>query len=200
MSQNQGAKKVYTKGGDNGKTSLVGGTRVIKTDPRIEAYGTLDELNAIVGLVRLYTQDLIATPGSQTPELLAHLDRDFDRIQCDLFTLGSRLACEDDATLQKLAPLRKTATQEFEERMDQISMQLKPLRNFVLPGGVKAAVYLHLARTVCRRAERRVIEVADHQVVEPEVIAYLNRLSDFFFVASRYLNDLAKIAEREWRG
>lgn len=171
--------KIYTRGGDKGQTSLGDGARVAKHDPRVEAYGTVDEANAAVGLARLHTT-------GEPDAMLA-------RIQNDLFDLGADLATVETDKPLPYEPLRITQGQvdRLEQEIDQLNGHLAPLRSFVLPGGTPAAAALHLARTVCRRAERRVVELAGRpeEKVSPEAVKYLNRLSDFLFVASRYIND-----------
>ncbi|MDB5479506.1 MAG: ATP:cob(I)alamin adenosyltransferase [Caulobacteraceae bacterium] len=172
--------KIYTRAGDGGKTRLVTGETVAKTDPRVEAYGVVDELNAVLGLVRLETAaDAVLDP------ILA-------RIQNDLFDLGADLATPD---LGGAAALRIVDAQveRLEGEIDRLNAGLAPLTSFVLPGGSRAAAALHLARTVCRRAERRAVAFA--HALSPEAAAahgpalrYLNRLSDLLFVASRHAN------------
>ena len=172
--------KIYTRAGDGGKTRLVTGETVAKTDPRVEAYGVVDELNAVLGLVRLETAaDAVLDP------ILA-------RIQNDLFDLGADLATPDRGAAAALR-IVETQVERLEGEIDHLNADLTPLTSFVLPGGSRAAAALHLARTVCRRAERRAVAFA-HEV-SPEAAAvhgpalrYLNRLSDLLFVASRYAN------------
>jgi cob(I)alamin adenosyltransferase len=173
--------RIYTKTGDDGTTALGTGERRPKYDLRIAAYGTVDELNAALGLARLHT-------GS-TPDVDAILAR----IQNDLFDLGADLSTPDRGKGpggERLA-IVDAQTERLEREIDRLNGQLRPLRSFVLPGGEPAAAYLHLARTVCRRAERLVVELADRpaEVVSAAARRYLNRLSDLLFVASRYVND-----------
>ncbi|MET0430118.1 MAG: cob(I)yrinic acid a,c-diamide adenosyltransferase [Microvirga sp.] len=172
--------RIYTRTGDQGTTALAAGGRRPKHDLRIEAYGTVDETNACLGLVRLHTA------GHAIDPVLA-------RIQNDLFDLGSDLATVDTGKAQPHEPLRIVAaqTERLEREIDQMNESLAPLRSFVLPGGTPAAAALHLARTVCRRAERLVVALSDRadETVSPEAIRYLNRLSDLLFVASRFVND-----------
>jgi cob(I)alamin adenosyltransferase len=174
--------KIYTKTGDDGTTALGTGERRPKYDLRIETYGTVDETNATIGLVRI----------ELTPDL-ADLDAMLARIQNDLFDLGAELSTPDDGTPKDYEPLRIVASQaeRIEHDIDKLNIELKPLRSFVLPGGSRAAAALHLARTVSRRAERLMVALAAQ---EPERIGrpaliYMNRLSDFLFVASRWVND-----------
>src|SRR3546814_36213 len=172
--------RIYTRGGDKGKTSLGGGERVEKHHPRVAAYGTVDEANAAVGLARLHTAAL------DDPEIDAILGR----IQNDLFDLGADLATPEVEN-PKYPPLRIVSEQveRLEGEIDRLNAGLQPLNSFVLPGGSPAAAYLHLARTTARRAEREVTLAAESEAINPEAIRYINRLSDLFFVMSRHLND-----------
>jgi len=185
--------KVYTRTGDQGKTSLIGGTRVSKAHLRLETYGTIDELNSVIGVV-------IAT--MQAPEPLYSLRPFLQRIQSDLFDIGSHLACEDAQIRTKLPLIHEEHIQELETKMDEFSAALPALKNFVLPGGCVAAAHAHVARTVCRRAERACVAMSESQTdghdVEPLIIRYLNRLSDYLFVLSRALNWDAKSDEILW--
>jgi cob(I)alamin adenosyltransferase len=172
--------RIYTRTGDDGTTGLVTGERRPKHDLRIEAYGTVDETNACIGLVRLHTgQDTI-------------LDAMLARVQNDLFDLGADLATPENGKPQRRVPLRISDAQveRLEHELDGLNEALSPLRSFVLPGGAPAAAALHLARTVCRRAERLVVALNDKpdEEVSPAAIKYLNRLSDFLFVAARHAN------------
>ena len=174
--------KIYTRGGDGGDTSLGSGDRVAKHDLRVAAYGTVDEANAVIGLVRLHTGD--------DPETDAMLRR----IQNDLFDLGADLCTpEGDARAagKSEGALRIVAEQvdRLEREIDAINENLAPLTSFILPGGTPAAANLHVARTVIRRAERLMTELAQNEEVNPEAVKYANRLSDHFFVMSRWLND-----------
>lgn len=173
--------KIYTRTGDDGTTALGSGGRRKKYDLRIAAYGTLDEANAAIGLARLHTADVAA------------LDAALARIQNDLFDAGADLATPGAGRGPGGARLTVTAGQVtwLEGEIDRLNAALAPLRSFVLPGGSAAAAYLHLARTVCRRAERLIAELKDKagESVTPEVLQYVNRLSDFLFVAARYAND-----------
>jgi cob(I)alamin adenosyltransferase len=168
--------RIYTRGGDKGQTSLGGGKRVAKHDPRVDAYGEVDETNAAIGLARLHTK-------GTADAMLA-------RIQNDLFDLGADL-CRPDP---KEGDLRIVETQvtRLEREIDKMNAALQPLRSFVLPGGAPASAYLHLARTVARRAERAMTALAATSPVNPEAIKYINRLSDHLFVLSRYLNSKGK--------
>jgi len=177
--------KIYTRTGDDGTTALGSGERRKKYDLRIAAYGTLDEANAVIGIARLHT----APDGS--PDSAA-LDAALARIQNDLFDVGADLCTPGKGRGPGGARLTVTAAQVtwLESEIDRLNAGIAPLRSFVLPGGSAAAAYLHLARTVCRRAERLIAELADkpRESVTPEVLKYVNRLSDFLFVAARYAN------------
>src|ERR1700722_1332444 len=172
--------KIYTRTGDDGTTGLGTGERRKKYDLRIAAYGTIDEVNAAIGLARLHTSDD------------ASLDAALSRIQNDLFDVGADLCTPGEGKGPGGARLTVTEKQVtwLESEIDRLNADLEPLRSFVLPGGSAAAAYLHLARTVCRRAERLVAELKDKagESVTGEVLKYVNRLSDFLFVASRYVN------------
>lgn len=176
--------KIYTRTGDKGTTMLGSGDRVAKHDLRVEAYGTVDETNSVVGLVRLDLADL--------PEMDAMLSQ----IQNDLFDLGADLTTPDRGQEFKYEPLRVTAAQveRLEQQIDELNANLEPLKSFILPGGSRASAYLHLARTVSRRAERLMTQLAamDDEPVSNVCIQYVNRLSDFFFVAARVANNMGK--------
>ncbi len=171
--------RIYTRGGDKGDTALGNGARVPKHSARVSAYGTVDELNATLGLARLHAA--------------GDMDEGLARVQNDLFDLGADLCTpdiENDATA-KYPRLRVVAAQvtRLEAEIDALNARLSPLRSFVLPGGTALAAHLHLCRTVCRRAERLVVELAADETVNPETVRYLNRLSDWMFVAGRIAND-----------
>lgn len=172
--------KIYTRTGDDGTTGLGNGERRSKGDLRVEAYGTVDEANSCVGLARLHVAD-------------ADLDAMLARIQNDLFDLGADLATPDDGRPLDYEPLRIIAAQvdRIEAEIDRLNANLQPLRSFVLPGGSPAAAALHLARTVARRAEREMVRLAavEGEHVNPDAIRYVNRVSDFLFVAARVVND-----------
>jgi cob(I)alamin adenosyltransferase len=170
--------RIYTRTGDDGTTALGTGERRKKHDLRIAAYGTIDELNACLGIARLHTKD-----AAQVDAMLA-------RIQNDLFDLGADL-CTPETGRRAAGALRIVAAQveRLEREIDALNAELRPLDSFVLPGGTAAAAYLHLARTVVRRAERLVAALAEREGVNPEALKYLNRLSDHLFVLSRWVND-----------
>lgn len=181
--------KIYTKKGDKGHSSLFGGKTVSKDDARLEAYGTLDELNSLLGIVR--------SEGMHQLPALASLDKDLGEIQNYIFTLGSHLASGSAEMKSHLPPLEPSQTSLLEDRIDLMDHQLPPLKNFILPGGSRLAALFHLARTVCRRGERAVVHIGAE--VEPEILVYLNRLSDYFFVAARYANAHLGQADVAWR-
>ena len=176
--------KIYTRTGDGGATTLFDGTRIAKSDPRVDAYGDVDEANAVIGAIRAEGLD-------------ADIDDLLVQVQRDLFALGSRLAdpaerIADRVTKIALGPADVT---KLEVWIDTYEAELTPLRRFILPGGTRAAAALHVARTVCRRAERRMVALA---VLEVEFLAYMNRLSDLLFVLARAVNHRAGVAEAEW--
>ncbi len=179
--------KIYTKTGDNGTTGLLGGTRVKKYNLRLEAYGTVDELNAALGIVRSF--DL--------PENIRNL---LTEIQEKLFHIGSRLASDEKGAAFTAGLVVKEENIALLERsIDAMEKQLPVLNHFILPGGDPAAAHCHLARTVCRRAERRIIEYSEANDVEPETLRFMNRLSDFLFVLSRQITAIRGAEERPWR-
>jgi cob(I)alamin adenosyltransferase len=178
--------KIYTKTGDAGDTGLFGGPRVSKDDLRVEAYGAVDELNAALGVARARGAD-------------ADLDALLAAAQDHLFAVGADLATPPDAKARAAVPPIEPAWAEaLEAAIDRLTDELPPLRTFVLPAGAPLAAELHLARAVCRRAERRVVALHRRAAVGPDVLAYLNRLSDFLFVAARAANHRGGIAESPW--
>ena len=184
--------RIYTRGGDKGETSLGSGERVSKASLRIEAYGTVDETNSVLGLVRLHTR---------TAEL-ARLDAMLARIQNELFDLGADLCLPDRGEKPAYEPLRILPEQaaRLEREIDELNAGLAPLRSFVLPGGHAAAAFLHQARTVCRRGERLMVALRaqDDEPVSDAALAYVNRLSDFLFVASRHANEAMGGGDQLW--
>lgn len=182
--------KIYTRRGDGGETGLFGGGRTAKDDVRVEAYGSVDELSAVIGLARAHVAD------TATRERLIAL-------QADLFTIGAHLATpppRPGRRAPELPPVPADRIAELESWIDAATAVCAPLTNFVLPGGSEGAVHLHVARAVCRRAERRVVALADQARVKPEIISYLNRLSDYLFAAARLENHRARRADVEWQG
>ena len=177
--------KVYTKTGDKGETSLFGGARVSKGHLRIHAYGTVDELNSYIGLLRDLSPD-----ESRNSELI--------RIQDRLFTLGALLATEREEAKKKLPVIIQEDIEYLEESIDTMERSLEPIKTFVLPGGHPTVSYCHISRCVCRRAERICVELSENNKVEEIVIQYLNRLSDYLFVLSRFLTKTLKVKETPW--
>jgi len=178
--------KIYTKTGDSGQTSLIGGTRVPKYHERIEAYGTLDELNSFVGLIR--DQDIDA-----------RLKQVLIEIQDRLFTCETMLAVDPEkAPLRKLPEVSEPDIILLENEIDRMNEELPPLANFILPGGHMAVSFCHVARTVCRRAERTTLQLSLQSPVNPLIIKYLNRLSDYLFVLSRKLGKDLNAVETRW--
>jgi cob(I)alamin adenosyltransferase len=184
--------RIYTKTGDDGTTALGSGARVAKHHLRIQSYGTVDETNSTIGVARLHTRDTA----------LATLDAMLARIQNDLFDLGADLCVPDTGEPLAWTPLRVTPSQvtRLEGEIDTLNATLDPLRSFVLPGGHPAAAHLHVARTVCRRAERLMTELAllPGELVSPAAAQYVNRLSDFLFVASRHANAVTGAGDVLW--
>jgi cob(I)alamin adenosyltransferase len=169
--------RVYTKAGDQGETALIGGDRVSKASPRIECYGTVDELNATLGMVRTVLEQSAAGP-----RLLPAIDR----IQNELFNVGARLATPDPQRRSQMPAIADRHVSALEVLMDELNEDLPALQSFVLPGGGWPSACFHLARTVCRRAERLVVDLARSEDVEPIAVQYLNRLSDALFVMGRW--------------
>ncbi|MFN8375808.1 MAG: cob(I)yrinic acid a,c-diamide adenosyltransferase [Anaerolineae bacterium] len=177
--------KIYTKTGDSGETSLFSGGRVPKKHLRVEAYGTVDELNSMIGVARAHQ------PHPQTNSWL-------ERIQKQLFHLGADLATPLDAKADWIVRIDADSISWMETSIDQMTAELPELKNFILPGGSVATAQIHVARTVCRRAERLAVALRDEEPISEHVIPYLNRLSDFLFTLARWENMKAGIAEEKW--
>ena len=183
--------KIYTKTGDKGETSLYGGTRVSKAAARVESYGTLDELNAFIGLAKAEISD---------EKVLSQLQK----IQFDLFTVGSEAATPTDKLILANGKNRldlmisEKEILELEHWMDDLDASLEPLKFFILPSGGKAAATIHVCRTVCRRAERAMVHLNETEEVRPELIKYLNRLSDYLFILARYISKISGEKEEYW--
>jgi cob(I)alamin adenosyltransferase len=179
--------KIYTKTGDKGETSLLGGNRVHKDDLRIEAYGTVDELNSVIGIVR----------SMKAPRTV---DRILERIQNDLFIVGADLAAPLSLSRRtaKVPRIDRRRISAIEAIIDQIQRKLPPLKRFILPGGSQVSSHLHLARAVCRRAERRTVQLGRAQKINPSILSYLNRLSDLLFILARSANQKARAKEVVW--
>jgi len=177
--------KIYTRTGDDGTTGLLGRDRVPKHDLRVEAYGTVDELNALLGVVRSH----------ETASLFGDL---LPQLQATLFTVGAELATTDPAMLERLARVGDAEVAGLEREIDRLDAELPPLTRFVLPGGTPLAASLHHARTVCRRAERRVTALAERERVSGGIVRWLNRLADLLFVMARWANLRAGVPDRAW--
>jgi len=177
--------KIYTKVGDDGSTSLFGGERVSKSNDRVEAYGSLDELNSFVGVLMEFVQD---------ESILS----DLEIIQNKLFNIGSHLATIDEKYEQYLPALNEDMVNMLEERIDLMSDMLPVMKEFILPGGSKAVAFCHVARTQCRKVERNVVRLSDQDRKLERIIIYLNRLSDYFFVLARFLLHKDGIKEKNW--
>ncbi len=180
--------KIYTKGGDKGETGLFGGERVSKSSQRIEAYGTIDELNSFIGLA------ITELKSEEVKELL-------NTIQNQLFTVGSDLATPLSEKIKKydIPRVPKEFFENAEKQIDKFEAELAPLKNFILPGGSKSAAMLNICRTICRRAERRVVALNASEKVGENIIIFLNRLSDLFFVLARYENMISGIPDTIWK-
>ena len=178
--------KIYTKTGDRGDTSLFGGQRVPKDALRIEAYGTIDELNSVLGIVRADNTDAAA-------------DRLLEGMQNDLFALGADLATPRSVERKAIRRIEERDAAALEKVIDSLELKLKPLRSFILPGGSAVAARLHFARTVCRRAERVVVRLSRNEDIGEAIPVYLNRLSDLLFVLARYVNAVSGIHETRWK-
>lgn len=178
--------KIYTKTGDRGDTSLFGGQRVPKDALRIEAYGTVDELNSVLGIVRADNKE------KEIDEILGH-------VQNDLFVLGADLATPRASNTKQITRVEPKDAARLEKVIDRLEVKLKPLKTFILPGGSPVAARLHFARTVCRRAERAVVRLSRNEDIGEDIMVYLNRLSDLLFVLARYANLCAGIPETAWK-
>jgi cob(I)alamin adenosyltransferase len=177
--------KIYTRTGDKGETSLYGGQRLPKDALRIEAYGTVDELNSVLGIARAENS-------------YDEIDQLLDRVQNTLFVLGSDLATPRSVDRKDIRRISRSDADLLEQDIDRLENSLQPLRNFILPGGAKPAAHLQFARAVCRRAERCVVRLAHNEDIGEDVLIYLNRLSDFLFVLARFANRNANVPEHPW--
>ncbi len=186
--------KIYTKTGDQGKTSLYGGTRVKKSNLRIDAYGTVDELNSYIGLVKDQLED-------------KEVNKELLRIQNKLFALGAMLATpldkeklKDGSDRLKIEKIEQTEIEYLEDKMDEMNKSLSPMTHFILPGGHTTVSFCHIARCICRRAERIAVELSDIEEINAYILIYLNRLSDYLFVLARKLTKDYKVTEVPWKG
>ncbi len=173
--------RVYTRSGDAGETSLVGGKRIPKDSLRIEAYGTIDELNAAVGLARAFNLQ------QASREVVERMEAELQVVQQSLFDLGSELACDPEELIEGMPRVEAENIEHLEACMDEFTPELPQLKSFILPGGGPVHAQLHVCRTVCRRTERLVLHLSREEKVRPEALQYLNRLSDFFFVVGRWV-------------
>lgn len=180
--------KIYTRTGDDGTTALFGGGRVSKFHPRIEAYGTVDETNSVIGLARSY----LSRDAESAQSYL-------ENIQADLFALGADLATPSESRARTVR-LDTGAAERLERWIDALEADLPPIKQFILPGGSPAGATLHVARTTCRRAERLVVKAAEDDDLSPATAVYLNRLSDFLFVLARWVNRMDGAEEAKWSG
>lgn len=187
--------KIYTKTGDRGMTRLVDGSCVEKFNPRVEAYGTLDELNSSLGLVRnaLTHSNLLGSEGK-----FKNFDASLFRIQNHLFVLGSLFATESDETFQKLTQIKETHIEFLEKEIDSLDNELPPLKNFIIPAGHQVTAFLHLSRTLCRRSERRCAEISIRDQRYGLSLIYLNRLSDYLFTAARWMQHQVHLPDILW--
>jgi cob(I)alamin adenosyltransferase len=186
--------RVYTRTGDQGETGLVGGKRVAKDSPRIEAYGTIDELNSIVGLARVFNEEKL--PGGGAERFLDEVLRD---IQDELFDLGSELATPPELFKPGMYRVGAPQVEKLERLIDECQKILDPLKSFVLPGGGRVGAYLHHCRTVCRRAEREILRLSRSEELSEWPLKYINRLSDLFFVLSRWISKQSGHEEYLWQ-
>ncbi len=186
--------KVYTRTGDNGETALVGGKRVPKDSARIEAYGTIDELNSIVGLARAFNEEKLSEG-----EAHRFLDLVLRQIQDELFDLGSELATPPDFFQEGMYRVGEREVKKIEQLIDECQKSLEPLKSFILPGGGKLGAYLHQCRTVCRRAEREILRLSRVEELSEWPVKYVNRLSDLFFVLSRWISKQTGEEEYLWQ-
>ena len=185
--------RVYTRTGDKGETRLVGGKKVPKDARRIEAYGTVDELNSIVGLARAFNRERM-----EENEVCRKLDGILKRVQNELFDLGSELATPPEGYHEEMHRIGEAEVKALEALIDECQKELKPLRSFVLPGGGRVSAFLHQCRTVCRRAEREVLRLSREEEIGEGSLKYLNRLSDLFFVLSRWVGKRLGEQESLW--
>ena len=177
--------KIYTRTGDKGKTKLLSGQCIEKSDPRVHVYGTTDELNSYLGLAIL-----------EIPEIL---EKQISEIQNELFNVGSLVACDDPKFIPNLPPIHQSSIDHMEQWIDEMTAELPPLKNFIIPGGSRGAALLHICRTICRRAEREFSGLTNRGPELELVGIYLNRLSDYLFVLARYVNLKAGNKDIEWR-
>ena len=180
--------KIYTKGGDKGKTNLFGtAVRISKASKRVKSYGDIDELNSFIGLII----------SLDSPDQFNDIKKELQKIQNDLFRIGTDLATLSETT-KGIKKINKKDVIKLENIIDNYSKELKPLKNFILPGGSSLSSLLHVSRTICRRAERNIVELSEIEDINEEIISYLNRLSDLLFVLARISNKILKIKDIKW--
>ena len=190
--------KIYTKTGDKGETGLVGGKRIGKDSLRIAAYGEVDELNAVLGLIRqLIKIDPALQRNKETLVYLGKIENILYKLQKELFVLGADLSTPLD-TKYSAPRITRSQTKQLEQWIDYIDAKLEPLKNFILPGGSVVATHLHLTRTVCRRAERAIVALGKKEAISKQIGPYINRLSDLFFVLARFANKLNGYQDEKW--
>lgn len=186
--------KIYTKTGDKGQTSLLSGTRVHKFDSRLDTYGTIDELNSCIGIIRA----LLDKENLNDNQILTNIQQTLRTIQNELFIIGSQLACDDENLLKRIPPLKATHVEQIEFKIDYLETHLSLLQNFILPSGSLISCQIHLARNICRRAERLVVLLSHQVKIDENIIVYLNRTSDYLFVAARAANQALGYSDEEW--
>lgn len=191
---------VYTKTGDKGTTSLVGGRRVKKFDPRVEAYGTVDEFNSHIGLLAemVSNSSITSITSSNNDSSITSITSSLKKMQDCLFVIQTLLATEDESIYQKLPQLKEDAVAEVEHWIDEMEAKLPKHNRFVIPGGSLASAQAHVCRTVCRRAEREIVRLTEEETIEENLMKYINRTSDYLFVLSRYLLLIENREEHFW--
>ena len=174
--------KIYTRAGDKGKTSLFDGKKVLKSNKKVEAYGTIDELNSLIGAASSFIK-------------IKLINRELEEIQNDLLEIGSSLAVSSVIPVPQIS----NRPEEFEKLIDKLTVQMPVLKEFILPGGGRGSSFLHIARTVARRSERKIVDLSRNEEIDPVILIYLNRLSDLLFTMARYVNFKEKEKEKIWR-
>lgn len=193
--------KIYTKTGDRGTTSLFGGKRINKNSPRVAAYGAVDELNSLIGVSKSHLEgvDKRHLRGGPDSSKVSLVLKKLQRIQQELFVLGADLATPREVKVESQS-VKKSFITRLEREIDKWTSDLPPLRHFILPGGARAGSLLHLARSVARRAERSIVGLSEKEKINPHVLPYINRLSDWLFTLARYVNKIDHVKETPWRG
>lgn len=186
---------IYTRAGDKGKTSLFNGKKVFKSDVRVDAYGTLDELNSIIGLAIAQNEKSIRQLADKSQKYKEKIKDELERIQNDLLDIGSALAFPESPPVYGL----EKRVKEFEAQIDAMTKRMPELKNFILPGGSQLGAILHVARTISRRAERKIVTLIQQEEIDEQIVKYINRLSDLFFTMARFANHLEKQKETVWK-